>query len=94
MEIQGYRPDTRERREHITDNKMARGKRKSISQGNQDNLATPEPSSPITANIGTPNTPEKEDTDLKSCLKTLIELIKQEREEKQKDSEAFKEETR
>ena len=73
---------------------MARGKRKSISQENQDNLATPEPSSPITANIGITNTPEKEDTDLKSYLKMLIEILKQEREEKQKDSEAFKEETR
>ena len=73
---------------------MARGKRKSISQGNQDNLATPESSSTITANIGMPNTPEKEDTDLKSYLKTLIKILKQEQEEKQKESEAFKEETR
>ena len=73
---------------------MARGKRKGISQGNQDNLATPEPSSPIRANIGIPNTQEKEDTDLKSYLKMMIEILKQEREEKQKDSEAFKEETR
>ena len=69
---------------------MARGKRKSTSQGNQDNLATPEPSTPITANIGMPNTPEKEDTD----LKMLIKILKQEPEEKQKESETFKEETR
>ena len=73
---------------------MARGKQKSISQGNQDNLAIPGPSSPITENIGMPNTPEKEDADLKSYLKMLIEILKQEREEKQKDSEAFKEEAR
>ena len=73
---------------------MERGKRKSISQENQDNLAAPEPSSPITANIRMPNTPEKEKANLKSYLKILIEILKQEREEKQKDSEAFKEETR
>ena len=41
-----------------------------------------------------PNTPEKEDADLKSYIKTMIEILKQEREEKQKESEAFKEETR
>ena len=73
---------------------MARGKQKSISQRNQDNLATPEPRPPIRANIGMPNTSEKEDADLKSYLKMLIEILKQEQEEKQKESEAFKEETR
>ena len=36
----------------------------------------------------------KEDTDLKSYIKMLIEILKQEREEKQKEAEAFKEETR
>ena len=41
-----------------------------------------------------PNTPEKEDADLKSYLQTMIEILKQEWEEKQKESEAFKEETR
>ena len=65
-----------------------------MSQGNQDNLAIPEPSSPITANIGMPNTPAKEDADLKSYLKMLMEILKQEREEKQKASDAFKEKTR
>ena len=56
---------------------MARGKQKSISQGNQNSLATTEPSSLITASIGITNTPEKEDTDLKSYLKMLIEILKQ-----------------
>ena len=73
---------------------MARGKQKNLPKGNQDNLATPEPSSPITANSGMPNTPEKEDSDLKSYLKMMIEILKQEREEKHKEIEAFKEETR
>ena len=79
---------------HKTDNKMARGKGKNVPQGNQDNLATPEPSSPITANGRMPNTPEKEDTDLKSYLKMMIEILKQEWEEKHKELDSFKEETR
>ena len=73
---------------------MARGKRKSISQRNQDNLATLEPSSPITANIGTPNTPEKESSDIKTYLKVMREILKQDQEEKNKELEAFKEEIR
>ena len=73
---------------------MARGKQKNFFQGNQDRLATTVPSSPITEKSRMPNTPEKEDADLKSYLKTMIKIFKQEREEKQKESEAFKEETR
>ena len=72
---------------------MVRCKRKSISEGNQNNLTTQVPSTPITANIGVPNTAEEEDADLKSYLKTLIEILRQEWEEKQKESEAFKEDT-
>ena len=90
MEIQGHRPGTRERREPVTDNKMARGKRKSISQGNQDNLATLELSSSITTNSRMPNTPEKEDSDRKSYLKMMIEILKQEKEEKHKELELLK----
>ena len=77
-EIQGHRPGTRERQEHITDNKMARGKQKSIPQVNQENLTTLEPSSPITANSGMQKIPEKEDSDLKSNFKMMIEILKQE----------------
>ena len=80
--IQGHRTGTRERQKHITDNKMARGKQKSISQRKQDNLPTPVPSYTITANSGMPNPPEKEDTELKSYLKTRIEILKEEQEEK------------
>ena len=41
-----------------------------------------------------PNTPEKEDPDPKSYLKMMIEMLKQEREKKHKEIEAFREETR
>ena len=64
---------------------MARGKQKNIPKENKDNMVTLEPSSPITAKSRMPNTPEKEDTDLKSYLKMLIEILKQEQEEKHKN---------
>ena len=60
----------------ITDNKMARGKQKNLPNGNQDNLATPEPRSPTTGNSGMLNTPEKEDSDPKSYLKIIMEIFK------------------
>ena len=41
-----------------------------------------------------PNTPEKEDSDPKSYLKMMVEILKQEREGKHKELEAYKEETR
>jgi hypothetical protein len=40
---------------------MAKDKHKKISNKNQDYLASSESSSPITANPGYPNTPEKQD---------------------------------
>jgi hypothetical protein len=39
-------------------------------------LAPSEPSSPSTASLGYPNTPEKHDSDLKSYLMTLVEDFK------------------
>jgi hypothetical protein len=46
---------------------MAKGKRENINNRNQDYLApSSEPSSPTTVNSGYPNTPEKQDSDLKS----------------------------
>jgi hypothetical protein len=47
------------------DNQMARGKGKNISNRNQGYLASSEPSSPTTVSTGYPNTPEKQDSDLK-----------------------------
>jgi hypothetical protein len=54
-----------------------RGKGKNLSNRNQGYLASSEPSSHTTASPGYPNTPEKQDSDLKSYLKMMmIEDIK------------------
>jgi hypothetical protein len=58
------------------DNQMARGKSKKISNRNQGYLASSEPSSPTTVSLGYPNTPEKQDSDLKSHLMMMIEDFK------------------
>ena len=55
---------------------MAKGKDKNITNKNQSNMAPSEPSSPTTASPGYPNTPEKQDLDLKSYLMMLIEDFK------------------
>jgi hypothetical protein len=55
------------------DNQMARGKGRNISNRNQGYLASSEPSSPTTASPGFPNTPEKQDSDLKSYLIMITE---------------------
>jgi hypothetical protein len=55
---------------------MAKDKHKNISNRNQDYLASSEPSSPTTANPGYSNTPEKQDSDLKSHLMMMIENFK------------------
>jgi hypothetical protein len=47
---------------------MAGGMCKNISNKNQDYLASSEPNSPTIASAGYPNTPEKQDSDLKSLL--------------------------
>jgi hypothetical protein len=51
------------------------GKRqhKNLTNRNQDYLASSEPSTPTTINPGYPNTPEKQDSDLKSYLMMLVE---------------------
>ena len=58
------------------DNQMAGGKRKNISNKNQGYLASSEPNSPIKARPGYSNTPEKQNSDLKSLLMMMIEDIK------------------
>ena len=80
---------------------MARGKGKNISNRNQGYLASSEPSSPTTASPGYPNTPEKQDSDLKSHLMMMIEDFKKDinnslkeiQENTGKQVEALKEET-
>ena len=58
------------------DNHMTGGKSKNVSNRNQDYLASSEPNSPTTASPGYPNTPEKQDSDLKSHLMMMIEDFK------------------
>jgi hypothetical protein len=55
---------------------MARGKSKNISNRNQDYFTSAEPSSPTTVSPGYPNTPEKQDSDLKSHLMMMVEDFK------------------
>ena len=55
---------------------MARGKGKNISNRNQSYLASSELSSPNTVSPGYPNTPEKQDSDLKSQLMMMIEDLR------------------
>ena len=55
---------------------MAKGKHKIIINRNKGNMTPSEPSSPTTANPGYPNTPEKQELDLKSYLMMLIEGFK------------------
>jgi hypothetical protein len=55
---------------------MAKGKCKNISNRNQGYLTSSEPSSPTTVSPGYSNTPEKQDSDLKSHLMMMIEDFK------------------
>ena len=80
---------------------MLRGKLKNISNRSQGYLASSEPNSPTIASPGYPNTPEKQDLDLKSLLKMVIEdfkkninnSLKKIQENTGKQLEALKEET-
>ena len=47
---------------------MVKGKHKNLTNRNLDHLASSEPSMPTTASSGYPNTPKKQDSDLKSYL--------------------------
>ena len=55
---------------------MAKGKHKNLTNRNQDYLASLEPSTPTTVSPGYPNTPEKQDSDLKSYHMMLVEDFK------------------
>jgi hypothetical protein len=55
---------------------MARSKGKNIRNRNECYLASSEPSSSTTTSSGYPNTPEKQDYDLKSHLMMMIENFK------------------
>ena len=78
---------------------MARGRHKNISNRNQDHLVSSIPSSPTTASPAY-NSPEKQDSDLKSHLMMMIEFkkdinnsLKEIQENTGKQLEIFKEKT-
>ena len=58
---------------------MVRGKHKNISNRNQFDLATSEPSSTITASPGYANIPIKQDSDLNSHFMKMIEDFKKDK---------------
>jgi hypothetical protein len=51
---------------------MVKGKHKNLTNINKDYLASSEASTPTTASLGYPNTPEKQDSDLKSYHMMLV----------------------
>jgi hypothetical protein len=55
---------------------MVKGKRKNLTNRNQDHSPSSEPSTPTSASPGYPNTPEKQDSDSKSYLMILVEDLK------------------
>ena len=52
---------------------MAKGKHRNVTNRNQGIIAASEPNSPTTASPGYPNTPEKQELDLKSLVRMLLE---------------------
>jgi hypothetical protein len=56
---------------------MAKGKHKTLSNRSQNLWASSEPSSPITANSEYTNTPENQESVLKSYLMKIIESFKE-----------------
>ena len=55
---------------------MAKGKRKNLTNRNQEHWASSELSMPTTVSPGYLNTPKKQDSDLKSYFMMLVENIK------------------
>ena len=64
------------RTSNIRNYQMVKDKHKYLTNTNQDYLASSELSTPTTAILGCPNTPEKQHFDLKSLLMMLIEDFK------------------
>jgi hypothetical protein len=89
------------RTSNIRDYQMAKSKHKNLTNRNQDYLASSEPSTPTTVSPGYPNTPEKQDSDLKLYMMTLVEdfkmdinnSLKEIQENTAKQVEVLKEET-
>jgi hypothetical protein len=64
-------------RTYITrDDQMGKGKQKNLTNRKQDHSASSEPSTPTTESPGYPDTPKKQDLNLKSYLMMLVEDFK------------------
>jgi hypothetical protein len=63
---------------------MAKGKCKNLTNRNQDHSPSSENSTPTTGSPGYPNTPKRQDSDLKSYLMMLEEDIKKDINNSQK----------
>jgi hypothetical protein len=55
---------------------MVKGKHKNLTNRNQEHWTSSEPSRPTTVSPGHPNTPEKQDSGLKSYLMMVVEDFK------------------
>ena len=55
---------------------MVKGKHKNLTNRNKEHWASSGPSTPTTTSPGYPNTPKKQDVDLKSYLMMLVEEFK------------------
>ena len=55
---------------------MAKGKHKNLANRNQDHSPSSEPRTPTSASPEYPNTPKKQDSDLKTYLMMLVEDLK------------------
>ena len=64
---------------------MAKGKRKNLTNRNQDHSPSSEPSTATLPSPGHPNTPEKLDPDLKAYLMMMVEDIKKDFNNKLKE---------
>jgi hypothetical protein len=79
---------------------MVKGKHKNLTNRKQDRSPSSEPRTPTSVSPGDPNTPEKQDLDVKSYLMMLVEFFKKEinnklkeiQENTAKDVESLKEE--
>jgi hypothetical protein len=58
------------------DYQMVKGKCKNLTNRNQEHWASSEPRMPTTVNPGYPNTPKKQDSDLKTYLIMVVEDFK------------------
>jgi hypothetical protein len=83
------------------DYQISKGKSKNLTNRNEDHSPSSEPSTPTSASPGYPNTPKKQESDLKSYLMMLVEDVKKGinnslnkiQENSTKEVEALKEET-